>query len=73
MVHKLCYAHGLHLAVCDFLYKNLPFEDPKKIVTNGNYKTYSLILDVTSRWSSTFSMSKSFQSDQITMMLCRYE
>lgn len=130
MVHQLCYAHGLHLAVCDFLYKSLPFEDPKKIVINndvdpidpssdceltfnmiveeetprevtdkfelsaivkkvrasvvhfkhsptkvdtilakhlprdGNNKTYSLILDVATRWSSTFSMLERFEQVQ---------
>lgn len=127
LVHQLCYAHGLHLAVCDFLYKSLPFEDPGKILINndvdpidtsddceqtfnviveeeterevtdkfelsaivkkvrasvlhfkhsptkidtilakhlpsdGNNKTYSLILDVTTRWSSTFSMLERFE------------
>lgn len=127
LFHQLCYAHGLHLAVCDFLYKSLPFEDPGKILINsdvdpidtsddceqtfnviveeeaerevtdkfelsaivkkvrasvlhfkhsptkidtilanhlpsdGNNKTYSLILDVTTRWSSTFSMLERFE------------
>lgn len=36
LFHQLCYAHGLHLAVCDFLYKSLPFEDPGKILINSD-------------------------------------
>lgn len=135
--HQLCFAHGLHLAVCDFLYKSLPFssvetvnndedttdedrdceetfdvlpEDnaPREITDefelgatitkvrasvlkfknspvrcdeilerhlpkDANNKTYSLILDVKTRWSSTFAMLERFEKVQEGLQRALFE
>ena len=41
LFHQLCHAHGLHLAVCDIIYKKKPEEDEEEAKEEGMSKTQS--------------------------------
>ena len=39
--HQLCYAHGIHLAVCDALYKKQTFHENDETEMESNAETYA--------------------------------